>query len=137
MEEIDWGLQSRTITAALSGSHFAGAVFVFVYLSFFAPSDTVPHGSIAIDVGLFVAYAVVAFPLVGWWCKRVAWRDLDWIAQERDPRDDERQRTLELPGHMAAITATPWAAAALFFGGTTAIGGHSMIRVVTVFLTTL
>ena len=32
VEEIDWGHQSRTITASLSGSHLAGAVFVFAYL---------------------------------------------------------------------------------------------------------
>jgi len=137
IEEIDWGHQSRTITAALSGSHLAGAVFVFAYLSFFAPSDTVPHGSIAMDVGLFVAYAVVAFPLVGWWCKRVAWRDVGWITEERDPTDDERQRTLELPGRMAAVTVTPWAAAAVFFGALNAAGGHSAVRVSTVFFTTL
>ena len=137
VEEIDWRSQSRTITAALSGSHLAGAVFVFAYLSFFAPSDTAPHSSVATDVGLFVVYALVAFPLVGLWCKRVSWRDLEWLAEERNPTDDERQRTLELPGRIAAITLAPWAAAALFFGATTALGGHSAVRVATVFFTIL
>ena len=136
-EEIDWGRQGRTITAALGGSHFAGALFVFAYLSFFAPSDTVSHGSVVMDVSLFAAFAVVAFPVVGWWCNRVAWRDLSWIAEERDPDEQESERTLELPGRMGVITATPWAAAAIFFGAITALAGHSAVRVATVFFSTL
>lgn len=137
VEEIDWGRLTRTITAGLTGSHLAGAVFVFAYLSLFAPSDTAPRGSLALDVAIFVAYAFVAFPLVGWRCNRVSLRDTVWMAEDRGPTDDERQRTLELPGRIAAITVTPWAAAAVFFGLTTALGGHSVVRVATVFFTIL
>ncbi|HEX4822625.1 MAG TPA: adenylate/guanylate cyclase domain-containing protein [Acidimicrobiales bacterium] len=137
LEEVDWGRQGRKITAALGSAHLAGALFVFAYLSFLAPSDTVPNGSIAVDIGLFVAYAVVAFPLTGWWCSRLASSDLSWISEEPEPTDDQRQRTLELPGRMAAVTAAPWAAAAVFFGAMTAISGHTAVRVATGFFTTL
>src|SRR4051812_28225644 len=115
MEEIDWGRQSRTISAALTGSHLAGAVFVFAYLSQLAPIDSSRHGSLLLDVIVFVGYALVAFPVTGLWCDRTARRDLRWVWEDRTLTEDERDRTITLPGRMAAITATPWAVAAVFF----------------------
>ena len=132
-----WKSLGRRIALALCSAHFAGALFVFVYLSAFAPIDSSRHSSWLADVGLFAAYALVAFPTTGRKCERIAWSALCWAAEERIPTDDEREATLALPWRMAVVTAAPWAAASVFFAVTTAIGGHSGVRIATVFFTTL
>lgn len=137
MGEIDWTKAGRRIVPAIVGAHLAGAVFVFVYLSLFAPLDPVRHGSLAMDVGLFGAFGLVAFPVTATWCMRVAWRALCWAAEERRPTSEEREETLELPRRLAAVTVFPWAAASVFFGGTTALAGHTAVRSLTVFFTIL
>src|SRR5947207_2687020 len=137
MGEIDWTHAGRRIVVAICGAHLAGAVFVFIYLSQFAPLDPARHGSLAMDVGLFGAFALVAFPATSAWCERISWRALGWGAEDRPPTNEEREQTLAMPRRLAAVTAIPWAAASVFFGGTTALVGHTAVRSLTVFFTIL
>src|SRR5437764_10406586 len=100
----DWERASRRITLALCGAHLAGAVFVFMYLSQFAPADNPPHGSILVDLGVFLAYALIAFPATGAWCDRMARRTLCWAVEDRAPEEIERAQTLALPLRMSLAT---------------------------------
>src|SRR3954452_933978 len=128
---------TRRTALALSAAHLSGAIFVFVYSSAFAPADNPTNSSIVVDVLVFVAYAVIAFPVTGAWCERLAHRALAWVIEGREPTDDERVQTLTLPRRMALVTGAPWAIASVFFAFTTAIGGHTAVRVTIVFFTIL
>ena len=74
---LDWKQGIRPAVCALALAHIAGAVFVFVYLGYVAPSEaTSDTASAGLDIVFFIAYALLAFPLTGWACERLARRTL-------------------------------------------------------------
>ena len=107
----------RRITGALLFSNLDGALFVFVYLSFLAPQG-MPDGetSTVLDVTLFVAFALLAFPVCGWLCERRAKQHLSWAFEDRPPTREEREGTLRLPFTLAWMSFATWVVAAVFFG---------------------
>ena len=111
-----WSRDNIKSVTALATAHLAGAVFTFVYLSFIAPNSTSSSPNAGAQVALFVAFALVAFPVTGVACQVVAARALAWVRDGRVPTDLERTRTLTLGRRLAAITYLPWIAAAAFFG---------------------
>ncbi|MEY2449615.1 MAG: adenylate cyclase, partial [Acidimicrobiaceae bacterium] len=125
----------RHTAVVLSIAHAVGAVFTFVYLGWVAPAQQ-GAGSATGDVLLFLGFGLVAFPATGWLCERVSRRALVWMIDERPPTDAERRATLTLPRGLAACTFLPWAVASVFFGGATAVTGHSAVQVARVALTT-
>ena len=89
------------------------------------------------EVAFFIGYALLAFPLTGWACDRVAHRALCWIPERGQPTDQQRASTLTLAGRLAAVTYVPWIVAALVFGVLNAFYGHSARHIAKVALTTL
>jgi adenylate cyclase len=124
--------------AALAFAHVAGAIFVFVYLTFVAPSETTTRASTpGVDIAFFIAFAFAAFPITGLACEHVARRALRWEREQRRPTDSERGRTLALARRLAAITFLPWVSAAIFFGALNAYYGHTDRYIAKVAFTTL
>ncbi len=102
---VDRDASSRAISLTLSGSHLFGALFVFGYLTFVAPSDAVRNVSFLLDVGVFGLFAIVAFPVTGMWCDRIARRALSWLDDEHhEVTDEERERTIGLPLRLSLAT---------------------------------
>ena len=134
----DFPSGNRKATASLVVAHLSGAVFVFTYLTFIAPTEpgTLQPTTPLHDIAMFVVFALIAFPLTGWACERLARSTLRWNIEERVPTDEERTLTLTLSRRIAGVTAVPWIVSAVFFGLLNAVTGHSLRNVLTVSLTT-
>jgi adenylate cyclase len=123
---------------ALGVAHSAGAVFVFVYLSYVSPSEAPARVSTpGLDLIFFVAFAAIAFPLTGLGCEFVARRALAWQRGGRRPTEAEGAGTLTLARRLAGVTFLPWIAAAIFFGSLNAYYGHTSRYIGKVAFTTL
>jgi adenylate cyclase len=95
----------------------AGAVFIFTFLTFLAPSEGTPsHGSTAADIVALIAYLGVSITLCGFVIDRTIQRAAAWVQDDRAPTSAERQGTLALPRRLAALSFVPWIGAAIFFG---------------------
>ena len=108
-ERPEWQAGNHRAVLAILVAHGCGAVFTFGYLTYIAPSEPAAHpGSALGDIALFVGYALIAFPVTGAACERVAKTALRWMIERRDPTDDERRLTLTLARRIATVTAVPW-----------------------------
>jgi adenylate cyclase len=103
------------MAAVLAFAHLDGALFVFAYLEFIAPSEKTGGGSVAQDVIFFVAFMALAFPVCAWQSHRSYVRGIAWLTEDRRPSPVERDATLRLPARIVIATFMPWMAAALVF----------------------
>ncbi len=115
-------------------SCLSGAVFVFLYLTIVAPGEPRDDVGFWVDVGVFVGFLAVSFPVVGWICKRTAGARLAWLGQQRTPTAGERGATLGLPARLAVISMGGWLVAAACFGVYVAVIGLSGGGIATVSL---
>ncbi len=125
------------MSAVLAFAHLDGALFVFAYLEFIAPSEKTGGGSITLDVVFFVGFMVLVFPAAAWRCHRVYVNGLDWLAADRRPTAPERDATLRLPARVVLVTLAPWAAAAVVFSVGSLTYDHTAPHVVKVAATVL
>jgi adenylate cyclase len=115
----------RKVSLALLFSNLDGALFVFCYLMFLSPSGMPePENGPVGDVALFVAFALVAFPVCGWLCDRAARSHLGWLAEDRPPTPAERDGTLRVPFLLSRVAFATWVVAAVFFTLTAIPRGH-------------
>jgi adenylate cyclase len=108
----------RHYGGAVAGANLAGAVVVFVLLTFVLPRPGNVHdpGTVLIANAIaFGVYGATAFPLV--WLKSARlWSErTDWLAAGREPSDSERAMMLRYPLSQQAINASAWAGAAVVF----------------------
>jgi adenylate cyclase len=122
---------------ALGISSLVGALFVYVFLSFVAPSE-VPTRSVRgwQDVAFFLGFVAVSGFLVSRKSITLGRRATQWLIEDREPTPVEGVATLQLPLTLALIAFAAWVAAAIFFGALTSVT-HTAIRVATVSLTIL
>jgi adenylate cyclase len=112
-----WRRNVRRGTIAMIGANAVAAIVVFVYLSWVIPVPAVAHPERAtlLNLGVFVAYVAVVFPL-GWvWSLRRVRPIRAWVTADRPPTPDERDLTLRVPLHQLQILATGWGGAAVLF----------------------
>ena len=137
-DELDWKSGNQLAAGAIMLAHLSGAIFTFVYLTFIAPSEPAPNGSSPVtDILLFLGFIALAFVATGAWCERSAARALRWMIERRAATPEERVLTLRLARRIAAITAVPWFAAAVFYAIVNAAAGHTLRHVVKVAFTTI
>jgi adenylate cyclase len=96
-----------------------GGLAVFLFLMFVLPTAGAVHHSgtvAAVNVGAFVLYGAITFPLTWRWSRRLWHARLGWIDDDRDPTEQGRALTLRYPLSQQAIVARMWAIAAVLFG---------------------
>src|SRR2546425_5512555 len=88
----------RRTLVAYGLSSMVGAVFVFVFLTYVAPNETIDRsGSVVWDIGLFIGYFAVVALIGAKLGDRLAAQAICWVKEDRRPTDDERIRTFYLP----------------------------------------
>lgn len=103
---------------AIAGANVAGAVVVFLFLSFVLPNPTgVRHiGRLQLlNAIAFAAFGVVSVRIAWVWSAR-RWRaTLGWAQDGREPTERERELTLRFPISQQEIDAVVWGAGAILF----------------------
>lgn len=101
-----------------------GAVFVFVFFWFIAPTQRTTGGSFISDLVLFVAFMVFAVIVMSRRLDGLIHRTLEWLAEGRPPTVDERSSTLALPFRVAVEPLSIWVLAAVVFALDSLRFGH-------------
>ena len=111
--------RARTsIELRLMLANTAGAVFIFVYLTFLDPggAEIRTTAGIRANVIVFAIYMTTTL-CVGEWDIRRRFRPVyRWLAEDRPPTEEERAATLAQPGVQAMWRLPFWIAAAALFG---------------------
>ncbi len=121
------------------GANLVGALFVFTYLSYIAPAETLKGKTVGGWSGplLFLAYFAVAGGTCWRYLHKAESEAIDWFRAGRSPTPAERRQTLELARRMAKISYLPWVAAAAFYATVDGLQGHTARHLVKLVLGTL
>ena len=116
----------RHVALVTAFANLDGAVFVFVYTEFIAPTErsTTSTGYVN-DVSLFVVFMIVSMVFMWRSIDRLLCDTLGWIAEDRAPSDEERATTLGLPFQIAIRPMAMWTIAAFVFSGLSLVYGHT------------
>jgi adenylate cyclase len=116
VREEEWRRRSRRLALAFSGANVAGAVLVFVFLSFVVPrpSDVKGNATVLwINTAVFFVVIVVATVVANRLGPRAAEPVRRWFVAGRDPDAAERAATLRQPWAQMGVSATVWGSAAV------------------------
>ena len=113
----------RRYGAAIAGSNFVGALTVALFLAFALPN---PRGLHHVDrlklinLGVFIATAVVGWP-AGWlWSKRLWQSRMAPLIEGREPTEREQRLILRFPLSQQRLSAVLWIVASALFSGVNA-----------------
>ncbi len=106
----------------LAGSNFVGAVLVYVFLAYVAPTPVVADAQRVSEVNLigFVAVLLVSMPLGTFVAFAVGRPTREWLSADRLPDERERRLTLQEPLRQAGAEAVIWVIVALVFAAVNA-----------------
>jgi adenylate cyclase len=118
IDKTETGRVRRQVQVTSIAANCAGALIVFALLTFvLPPPPNLGHATrvIAINAAVLAVSLAVGLPLGSTILQRL-WRlQTAWVAEDRDPTEPERERTLRFPLTLQMVIGALWAADAVLF----------------------
>jgi adenylate cyclase len=106
------------LTISLIVANLLGALIVAALGLLVLPLPKIENegAAMAINLGVGGVYLLVFMPLGTWWGLKRLRKAREWLAEDREPTDEERVVVLRAPRRIVAIHVVIWGLAALLFG---------------------